>query len=88
MLQLNRHPRIEIVSNFESAAPLYARATIAIAPMRFGGGARTKIIEAAAHGVACVAHRASVNGRLADAGWAAGNAPDFATALRRSLARP
>ncbi|SFM05253.1 Glycosyl transferases group 1 [Methylorubrum salsuginis] len=88
VLQLNRHPRIEIVSNFESAAPLYARATIAIAPLRFGGGARTKIIEAAAHGVACVAHRASVNGKLADAGWAAGSAPDFATACAEALQDP
>ncbi|WP_342152840.1 glycosyltransferase family 4 protein [Methylorubrum sp. SB2] len=85
VLQLGLRPCVEIVGGFEATAPLYARATVAIAPMRFGGGARTKIIEAAAHGVACVTHEASVNRSLAEAGWSAGNTPDFAIACAEAL---
>ena len=84
---LNRahHPRLMIRQDFHSVSPLYAQATVAIAPMRAGGGGRTKIIEAAAHGVACVAHEASANSTLAGAGWIAGNAFEFASACAEAL---
>ncbi|MBC7052047.1 glycosyltransferase family 4 protein, partial [Salmonella enterica subsp. enterica serovar Enteritidis] len=43
-------------------APLYARADLAIAPLRAGGGSRIKLIEAAAHGVPAVATRVGAEG--------------------------
>lgn len=80
-----RHPRITTAANFPDVASIYARATVAIAPMRSGGGGRTKVIEAAAHGVSCITHVASANSTLVGAGWVAGNALAFASACAEAL---
>jgi polysaccharide biosynthesis protein PslH len=53
---------IAVAANVPDMAPLYARADLAIAPLRAGGGSRIKLIEAAAHGVPAVATRVGAEG--------------------------
>lgn len=53
---------IEVRGAVPDIAPLYARAALAIAPLRAGGGTRIKLIEAAAHGVPSVATRVGAEG--------------------------
>jgi glycosyltransferase involved in cell wall biosynthesis len=47
-------PGVEIVGPVPDVAPELARAGVALAPIRFGGGTRVKILEAWAHGVPVV----------------------------------
>jgi glycosyltransferase involved in cell wall biosynthesis len=44
-----------LLGDVEDLAPIYARSTLALVPMRAGGGSRIKLLEAAAHGVPIVA---------------------------------
>lgn len=46
---------VHVVGEVEDLRPYYARATIAVAPLRAGGGSRLKILEAMAYGRAVVA---------------------------------
>jgi len=45
----------EVLDRVDDLAPLYARASIALVPIRAGGGSRIKLLEAAAHEVPIVA---------------------------------
>ena len=70
-------------------APLYRRATLALAPLLSGGGTRIKMLEAAAHRTASVAtERAAAGiGWPEDAGgWRVTNASEFAGACHAALA--
>jgi glycosyltransferase involved in cell wall biosynthesis len=69
-------------------APLYARAALAIAPLRAGGGTRIKLIEAAAHGVPSVSTRVGAEGLCFAAGRdivLADGAAHFGAACRTML---
>lgn len=46
----------------ESLSAHYARARVAIAPLRFGAGLKGKVVEAMRHGVPCVATRVGAQG--------------------------
>ena len=52
--ELARHPRISIHADVPSVDAYYSRSTIAVAPLRMGGGTRLKIIEAFAFDVPVV----------------------------------
>ena len=52
---LRADPRIEVAGAVGDMAPYFRRATVAMAPMRSGGGTRLKILEALASGRAVVA---------------------------------
>ena len=45
----------EVLQHVGDLAPIYARASIALVPIRAGGGSRIKLLEAAAHRVPVVA---------------------------------
>jgi glycosyltransferase involved in cell wall biosynthesis len=86
---LGRHPDIRVLGAVDDLAPLYRHASIALAPMRGGGGTRFKILEAASFAVPVIvdAHSAApLFGRTQPWGWIARNGTDFtrvcATALR------
>ena len=49
------NPAAEVLDRVDDLAPLYARASIALVPIRAGGGSRIKLLEAAAHQVPIVA---------------------------------
>ena len=75
------------------AAPetAYALATVAIAPLRVGGGTRIKLIEAAAQGVAIVASTAAARGLAfadKDSMWLADDAAGFAQAVLDAVSGP
>lgn len=82
---------IEVRGPVGDLAPLYAAATLAIAPLRTGGGTRIKLIEAAAHRTPFVATRAAAAGldlATARCGWIADDAADYADAVLDALASP
>ncbi len=62
ILRLGMRPDIDVIPDPANLAPLYARARLAVAPMRAGGGTRIKIIEAAGHGLPVVATREALRG--------------------------
>lgn len=47
--------RANVLETVDDLAPIYADASVALVPLRAGGGSRMKVIEAAAHGVPIVA---------------------------------
>lgn len=55
-------PDVLLHGSVPDLAPLYARAHVALCPVRAGGGTRIKILEAFAHGVPVVATRAGAAG--------------------------
>lgn len=55
VLSLSRLPGVTVVADVPDVTPWYGRARIAVAPLRTGGGTRTKIVEAQAHARAVVA---------------------------------
>jgi glycosyltransferase involved in cell wall biosynthesis len=88
---LARHPRIEVLGPVAEVAPLYRSATLALAPLRSGGGTRIKLLEAAAHRVASVSTLAAASGiewPHEVGGWRADSALDFASACSLGLADP
>jgi glycosyltransferase involved in cell wall biosynthesis len=54
MAQLQRDGRLAFAFDVPDCTPFYAGAAACIAPLRFGGGTRVKIIESFAHGCAVV----------------------------------
>jgi glycosyltransferase involved in cell wall biosynthesis len=52
---LARYPGVTVHGFVDDLAPLYARADVAVIPLRAGGGSRVKILEAFAHGLPVVA---------------------------------
>ena len=90
-------PRVRIAADVASVTPWYASSTLAVAPLRSGGGTSIKVIEALAHARPVVATRGGARGldaRLTEC--AAGDAPvrvadqvaDFAAACRALLSQP
>jgi glycosyltransferase involved in cell wall biosynthesis len=91
LLALSRHSRIRLLGRVEDLSRLYTQATLALAPMRSGGGTRIKLLEAAAYGVASVYTEAAAEGLewpLDAGGWRAGDAREFATACLAGLESP
>jgi glycosyltransferase involved in cell wall biosynthesis len=85
---LGRHPDIRVLGCVDDLAPLYRRASIAVAPMRGGGGTRIKILEAASFGVPVVADAESAAplfGHARPWGWNARSDADFAHACGAAL---
>jgi glycosyltransferase involved in cell wall biosynthesis len=54
LLALAADPRIEVTGYVDDLRPLFARATVAVAPMLYGAGIQNKILEAMACGVPVV----------------------------------
>ena len=52
--ELRAHPAVDVLGEVPEVAPELLAATAAIAPIRFGGGTRIKILEALAHGLPLV----------------------------------
>jgi glycosyltransferase involved in cell wall biosynthesis len=88
---LQRHPRISVLGRVPDVAELYRRSTLALAPLRAGGGTRIKLLEAAAHGVASVSTPIAAEGLCWPAGaggWIAETSGQVAEACREALGRP
>jgi len=88
---LERHPRISVLGQVPDVFELYRRSTIALAPIRAGGGTCIKVLEAAAHGVASVATPIAFEGLRWPAGtggWIASTSSQFAEACHQALACP
>jgi polysaccharide biosynthesis protein PslH len=88
IVDLKLRPSFRVLGTVRNVADLYRNATIAIAPTRMGGGSRTKIIEAAAYGVASVVHEESAD--ILDEsplpiGWRASEEHGFAAACAEAL---
>ncbi|THD66229.1 MAG: glycosyltransferase [Bradyrhizobium sp.] len=54
MVRLGRQPGIVVAGSVPDVAPLYREASLAVVPLRAGGGTRIKLLEAAAWGVPAV----------------------------------
>lgn len=89
VLALGGRAGVTVLGPVDSVAEVYARATVAIAPLRAGGGTRIKVIEAAAHGVPMVATSLAARdifpGRF-DWGWVADDESGLTEALLAALA--
>ncbi len=89
--RLGMRPGITVMGQVPDLAALYQRASLALAPLRAGGGTRIKLIEAAAHNVATVATRTAAAGlisALPPRGWTADGASEFAAACAEALRNP
>jgi polysaccharide biosynthesis protein PslH len=85
---LARRPRVHFLGQAPDLARLYRRATLALAPLRAGGGTRIKLIEAAAHGIASVSTpfaAAGIDWGAEAGGWRAASPADYAQACRSGL---
>jgi glycosyltransferase involved in cell wall biosynthesis len=79
-----RARNVEVLGHVPDLAPLYGRARVAIAPLRFGAGLKGKVLEAWSYGVACAMTPVAAEGlppHEALAGAIAGRAEDYARAL-------
>jgi glycosyltransferase involved in cell wall biosynthesis len=66
--ELREIPGVSIHADAERVAPFYARADVAILPIRAGGGTRLKILEAFAHGVPVVSTAIGAEGIAVESG--------------------
>lgn len=84
---LRRHPRVEKLGPVADLTPVYATATLALAPIRSGSGTRIKLIEAAAFGVPFVTTTLGTEGlAFEDRHGFFGDSPaDFASACEDAL---
>lgn len=62
------NPAVSLIANPADLAPIYAQATMAVIPLREGGGTRIKVLEAMAAGLAVVASAKAVEGLALIAG--------------------
>jgi glycosyltransferase involved in cell wall biosynthesis len=88
---LARHPRVTVLDWVPDLTELYRRTTLALAPLRAGGGTRIKLLEAAAHRVASVSTEVANEGldwpdELG--GWRADSPAAFARCCRIGLSSP
>jgi glycosyltransferase involved in cell wall biosynthesis len=92
--QLDRAMRrqgIESCGWLDNLSVHYATAAITIAPIRSGAGTRIKLLESAAHGVACVSTRFGAEGSgLVDGRdiWIADGPAQMARAIMEAMDRP
>lgn len=81
-------PGVTVAGDVLEVTPWYVRSRVAVAPLRIGGGTRTKVVEALAHGLPVVATPMRAAG-IADGDshgvLTAATAKDFATGCRRLL---
>lgn len=80
-----------LLEDIEDLAPIYARANVALVPMRAGGGSRIKLLEAAAHGVPVVATTIGAEGTHMQDGedfWLADTPQAMVDAIMSSLRSP
>ncbi len=83
--------RITVCGPVPDLAPLYARARLALAPLRAGGGTRIKILEAVMQGVPVVSTSIGAAGLPFRSGshlWLADDAADFAACCLAALNDP
>ena len=86
---LDGNEGVEVIGAVPSLEPLYGAATLAIAPLRAGGGTRIKLIEAAAFGVPIVATSVAARGLSfgsARCMWRAETEEAFADAVAAAMA--
>lgn len=88
LAELGAQPGIELSGYVDDLVPVYADATLAIAPLHAGGGARLKVIEAVAHRVPVIATAIGAQGlsfARPDTMWLADTAPEFAAAILAAI---
>jgi glycosyltransferase involved in cell wall biosynthesis len=88
---LASRPGVTVVADPPTVTPYYRAATVAVVPVRAGGGTRIKVLEAFAHGCPVVSTAAGAEGLPVTDGehlLLADSADDFAAACRRLLADP
>lgn len=88
VMDLARQPGIVVAGGLDHVAPLYRRATLAVIPIRAGGGTRIKLLESVSHGVPVVATRFGAAGTGLRSGHElllADNERDFAASCARLL---
>ena len=82
-------PRVRVHGPLNDLAPLYARASVCLVPLRFGTGLKIKLIEAMAHGRAVVSTPAGAEGfpelEGGEVASVAESAADMVTAIVRLL---
>jgi glycosyltransferase involved in cell wall biosynthesis len=84
-------PGVEVVGDVADVAPELLAAAVAVAPVRFGGGTRVKILEAFALGVPLVSTPLGCEGLDAEHGvhlLVADEPQEFAAACARLIANP
>ena len=62
IIALRHRPGVTVTGGVPDLAPLYARASLALVPLRAGGGTRIKLLEALGQGVPVVATRIGAAG--------------------------
>jgi glycosyltransferase involved in cell wall biosynthesis len=88
VLALGDLPGVTLRAGVPDVAPYYRAASVAVVPIRAGGGSRIKILEAFAHGLPVVSTRIGAEGLRVVEGrhlLIADSAEDFAAAARRLL---
>jgi glycosyltransferase involved in cell wall biosynthesis len=91
VLELEADPRVTVAADVPDVTPWYRAASVAVAPIRAGGGTRIKILEAFAHRLPVVSTVAGAHGlELGSDGpvVTADGPDDFAAACQRLLDRP
>lgn len=89
--RLGWKPGVDIAGWQADLRASYAEATLCVAPLRVGAGARIKLLEAAAHGLPIVSTTIGAEGLGLDDGrhlWLADTAAEFASTIEEALARP
>jgi polysaccharide biosynthesis protein PslH len=88
VIDLRRYPGVTVTGSVPDLAPLYARASLALVPLRAGGGTRIKLLEALAHGVPVIATRIGAAGipiAQTGSGWIADDSHEFGLACLSAL---
>lgn len=81
-------PSLELLGYVDDISACFARYSIMINPMRLGGGTRLKLLEAMAHGMACISTSVGAEGLNIKDGrevLLADTATDFALAVKRAV---
>jgi hypothetical protein len=89
LTRLARRAGARVLGAIDDLGAVYGRATLALAPLRCGGGTRIKIVEAALARVPLIATPFAAAGLDLRSGrdlWLADEAGDFARAMREALA--
>jgi polysaccharide biosynthesis protein PslH len=90
VIDLRRRPGVTVTGSVPDLAPLYAQASLALVPLRAGGGTRIKLLETLAHGVPVVATRIGAAGipiAQTGSGWMGDDPQQFALACLSALQR-
>lgn len=89
---LERHPGVTIVGEVEDVRPYFSQAQVYVVPMRVGGGARLKVLEAFAQALPVVSTSVGLEGitgvRSNVHAFVADDGPAFATIIIQVLTDP